>query len=112
MADEGETLGDGAADGLAVHLRWRDLSSTPIEFCDHLLITLRGDHFVLAIGQTELPQMIPGDDIALSELRSDPTVWIRPLGRFALPKSRLLEFLTNAEPVMKRARENDERGGL
>ena len=87
---------------MLLQLRWKGLESQPIVFADHLVVSARGDYFLLSVGQVADPQLLPDDTEGAEELRARGTVEINPVARIAVPRTKMIEFLTGASELLAR----------
>ncbi len=79
---------------------WEKLGDHEIKFVDQLLMSFRGDYFILSLGQVIDPQPFSTGDDALTEIRERGTVPITPLVRVAIPQAKMIEFLNAAQQLV------------
>ena len=84
-----------APEELALAANWPSFEGLQILFADQLIISFRGDHFVLTVGQVADPQIFPQDRPSIDKLR-ERGLQITPLFRAAIPVSQMVEFLKAA----------------
>ncbi len=78
-------------EGIQVPLRWAEGADLPLVHADHVLLTFRGQYFVITIGQTAEPMLVAGDEEAIKAVL-ESGVSIRPLARFTVPADRMVEW--------------------
>ena len=94
---------------VALRLEWPSTSEVPLLFADNFLLSDRGDHYVLAVGQTDDP-LVPGNDGAILErLRTRGSIDVRVLARFAVTPETLETFVAAAAKLCAESISSRER---
>jgi len=77
---------------LTMRLEWERFPDLPLLAADHMLVSFRGDVYHLTIGQTQEPLFSPQDEENMAEIAQIPSLQIKPLARFVVPRTKMVEW--------------------
>ena len=77
---------------LELRARWMDVPDLRLEFAEHMLISRRNGYFIFVVGRADEPILDFRDAEAVEQTFKDRTMNIRPLGRFAVPETKMHEW--------------------
>jgi hypothetical protein len=87
---------------ISIRVEWGDgLTAMPIQFCDQVIGSYRGDYVLLSFGQVEQPQFMKGDEAAIEALRGRPILAVRTQFRAAIPAREFGTFLASIVEIAR-----------